>query len=431
VLTGVQNFTNMLARALLLLLLFWPTTHGSVHCAGEWGDWQPCTNGFRIREKIVNQTGCGKQITGEKCGDVGESTTSIDATITANTTTTSIDDKIAANTATIATTKATVIAIATSAESKYTSTFATSTTNATTTTAVGTGNILTDGVIIAAFVATGAIAATAAATAVGVAAVTGAGATAAGAGAAAIGAGATAATGAGVTAATGAGVTAATGAGVTAAGSQITPVAVVIAGSIVVASGATGGAIGAGALLYKYGLKAKALHQTNIMSPETSAKKMRSNDILRVKHAPDMNLLETVRHFTYLLSKQNIQSIKMHAHKEYENLKREIKELSQDAMAENIMHGVEVNKAGDQHMLHDCSFTAKSAAQMLRERTPKLTAIGKYNRNKVFDKATRCLEWARDHARPSIPGAESMTNDQAAAIMLYTQVHICVSNIAI
>merc|ERR1712210_371622 len=43
------------------------------------------------------------------------------------------------------------------------------------------------------------------------------------------------------------------------------------------------------------------------------------------------------------------------------------------------------------------------------------------DRNEVIDKATRCLAWANDPARPVVPGAEAMTNDQAAAIMLYTQ----------
>merc|ERR1719275_523760 len=35
--------------------------------------------------------------------------------------------------------------------------------------------------------------------------------------------------------------------------------------------------------------------------------------------------------------------------------------------------------------------------------------------------AARSLAWSRDPARQTVPGAENMTDDQAAAIMLYTQ----------
>merc|ERR1711939_1217910 len=47
--------------------------------------------------------------------------------------------------------------------------------------------------------------------------------------------------------------------------------------------------------------------------------------------------------------------------------------------------------------------------------------IDNYERTEVINKAERCLAWAHDPARAAVPGAENMTNDQAAAIMLYTQ----------
>ena len=83
----------------------------------------------------------------------------------------------------------------------------------------------------------------------------------------------------------------------------------------------TGAASVAASLLAKYGLKPKALHQTNILDPETSAERMVSKEVtltliitiahahthshlhhhpqvIRVKDAPDMNFMESVRHFT-------------------------------------------------------------------------------------------------------------------------------------
>jgi len=53
-----------------------------------------------------------------------------------------------------------------------------------------------------------------------------------------------------------------------------------------------------------------------------------------------------------------------------------------------------------------------------RDREP----ISEIDRKRVINKAKRCLQWAQDSDRPLVPGAENMTDDQAAAIMLYTQV---------
>ena len=71
-----------------------------------------------------------------------------------------------------------------------------------------------------------------------------------------------------------------------------------------------GAVISAAALLAKYGLESKALEDTNIMTAEKPVQRMVSKEVLRVKHAPDMNFLETVSHLTFLLSKPNLQFVK-------------------------------------------------------------------------------------------------------------------------
>ena len=109
------------------------------------------------------------------------------------------------------------------------------------------------------------------------------------------------------------------------------------------------------ALLAKYGLKPMSLHQTNIMSPETSVETMLSKEVLRVKDAPDMDLMEAVTHFTSRLSKKNL----------------------------------------------------------VRNNEPNnLKPIKKKKGAIVIDRASRCLEWARDRSRPSVPGAADMSDDQ-------------------
>ena len=80
---------------------------------------------------------------------------------------------------------------------------------------------------------------------------------------------------------------------------------------------------------------------------------MLSKEVLRVKHAQHMGLMESVEHFTRVLSNKRKAS---------------------------------------------CGRTVKP--------------IAKAQRDNLLDYAQRSLAWARDRARPRVPGAAQMTNDQ-------------------
>jgi len=201
-------------------------------------------------------------------------------------------------------------------------------------------------------------------------------------------------------------------------------VAITITG---IATGVATSACAAAALLKKYGLKPRALNETNILTPETPAQRMVSKEVLRVKHAPDMNFMETVRHFTFLLSKKNLKFVNKRKLKDHEVLKREIEEFStkiQEALATYNPTSLQFNDGST-----SLDNTASIATKMLQESKllPKKGAkgdadpINKSDRNKVINKAGRCLAWAHDPEREAVPGAENMTNEQAAAIMMYTQ----------
>merc|ERR1712048_42166 len=140
-----------------------------------------------------------------------------------------------------------------------------------------------------------------------------------------------------------------------------------------------------------------------------------------------MNFMETVRHFTFLLSKKNLQFVNKRKLKDHEVLKREIEEFSrkiQEALATYNSATIHFNDG-----LTPLDHTASIATKMLQEskslpkKGPKGDAdpINKSDRNKVINKAERCLAWAHDPEREAVPGAENMTNEQAAAIMMYTQ----------
>ena len=55
---------------------------------------------------------------------------------------------------------------------------------------------------------------------------------------------------------------------------------------------------------------------------------MVSKEVLRVKRAPNMNLMEAVRHCLYLLSEENLQIVKGKTPKDPENLERRILRFS-------------------------------------------------------------------------------------------------------
>merc|ERR1712037_793932 len=64
---------------------------------------------------------------------------------------------------------------------------------------------------------------------------------------------------------------------------------------------------------------------------------------------------------------------------------------------------------------------AKTAAATNPLKSNDVDIIDEYSRNILIEQAKRCLAWAHDPARTRVPGAEDMTKDQAAAIMLYTK----------
>ena len=102
------------------------------------------------------------------------------------------------------------------------------------------------------------------------------------------------------------------------------------------------------------------------MTVETSAERLLSAEVLKVKHAPDMSLMETVMHFTSLLYKEN---------------------LVEDS-------------------LETMSANAKNSD------VSQLDPISEIESLRVTAKAKRCLQWAQDPARLPVPGAQKMTNDQ-------------------
>ena len=267
---------------------------------------------------------------------------------------------------------------------------------------VGTAAIATVGVVTA--VGVGATAAGAGAAAVGTgAAVAGAGAAAAagagaaGAGAAAAGVGATAA-GAGATAA-GAAATVA-GAGATVAGSATTGAATIAA----VAGSVAGVAITtAAALLAKYGLKRRSLDKTNLLTLETPAQRMVSKDVLEVKDAPDMTLLESVRHMTFLLSDKNIKFIKGRRSKKTKAIEHEIEKYNV------ISHVLSARHTEGEHE------TADAAERMQRVSSREklsLYPITESDRDFLISTAKRCLSWARDPARVAVHGAVNVTVEE-------------------
>ena len=258
----------------------------------------------------------------------------------------------------------------------------------------------------------------------------------------------------------GAGATA-TAAGATAAGAGATTAA---GTGAAIGASVAGAASVAAALLAKYGLKPKALHQTNILSPETSAQRMMSKEVLRVKDAPDMNLLETVRHFSFLLSKKTLKFINGEKSKSGESLECEIEEFSAQIQEDLAKYYSEQHKeqkvevsidpenfpdnatSAPVEALSSSARTANAATAMFEESASRkadsengvadIDPITKKQQDVVIDKArcltltltltlifililtltltltSRSLAWAHDPDRPAVPGAEQMTNDQ-------------------
>ena len=148
-----------------------------------------------------------------------------------------------------------------------------------------------------------------------------------------------------------------------------------------------------------------------------------------------MNFIETVRHFTFLLSKKNLQFVNEHEAEEPKNLAREIEGFSETiqqviatyyapereekipVVSNDPQHSPDVENPS--HVPHSSARTADVATAMFTESkkeqnnsVSRIRPINKKDRDHVIDKAKRCLKWAHDPARPVVPGAEAMTNDQ-------------------
>ena len=125
-----------------------------------------------------------------------------------------------------------------------------------------------------------------------------------------------------------------------------------------------------------------------------------------------------------------MQFVNGHKAKEPKNIAREIENFSktvQEALATYYSQEREGNAVSidPQHSLHtentslSSSCTADMATAMFQESGSSnenslshISPINKKSRDLVIDKARRCLAWAHDPARPAVPGAEAMTNDQ-------------------
>ena len=121
-----------------------------------------------------------------------------------------------------------------------------------------------------------------------------------------------------------------------------------------VAGVSTTGAIGAGALLAKYGLEPMKLKDTNIVTAETPAQIMVSNEVLRVEHAPFMSLLESVRHFAFLLSDDNLQYVSGNKSKLHGAIAHEV-----DSFVPELKPSSGPNSA--------CTITANAAEEMFNK----------------------------------------------------------------
>jgi len=89
----------------------------------------------------------------------------------------------------------------------------------------------------------------------------------------------------------------------------------------------------------------------------------------------------------------------------------------------------DASASSDHKNVSASTLTADAATKMVQEAgawqrrkfVHDTEPVSDLDRKKVVHKAKRCLAWANDPERERIPGADNVTNDQAAAIMLYTQ----------
>ena len=156
-----------------------------------------------------------------------------------------------------------------------------------------------------------------------------------------------------------------------------------------------------------------------------------------------MNFMESVRHFTFLLSEQNLEFVNGRKSKEPNALVREIEDFSetiQQALATYYSNQCErpttiiapndlersLITENPLHARHSSARTADVASVMFRESRSRRSQrdnslsqpvpISESDRDRVIDRARRCLAWAYDPARAPVPGAESMNNEQVSLL---------------
>merc|ERR1719247_3811515 len=122
--------------------------------------------------------------------------------------------------------------------------------------------------------------------------------------------------------------------------------------------------------------------------------------------------MESVRHCLYLLSEEFEES-QGNSPNDPEELKRRVERFN--PKIEQALVTFSPKRA------RTSTETAKTAAATNKRKSEDVDVMDKYSRNTLIEQAKRCLEWAHDPARTPVPGAEDMTKDQAAAIMLYTK----------
>ena len=133
---------------------------------------------------------------------------------------------------------------------------------------------------------------------------------------------------------------------------------------------------------------------------------MLSKEVLRVKRAPNMGLMEAVRHCLFLLSEENLEFVKGRKSKGHDEIELRIQRFSteiEDSLS-----------AYNSERIATSMQTASAAATMFQQGNvfSDVKAIDKMERRIMTAKAKQCLAWAHDPARPAVPGAEHMTNDQ-------------------
>merc|ERR1719247_3367420 len=122
--------------------------------------------------------------------------------------------------------------------------------------------------------------------------------------------------------------------------------------------------------------------------------------------------MESVRHCLYLLSEEFEES-QGNSPNDPEELKRRVERFNPKIEQALVTFSPKRARTATQ--------TAKTAAATNPLKSKDVDVIDKYSRNILIEQAKRCLAWAHDPARTAVPGAEDMTKDQAAAIMLYTK----------